>query len=49
MAGDLARVSKAHRETFGDIRPATTGVEVRALAREALIIEIEADALIGSA
>ena len=45
--GDLEVVAKAHVEYFGDVRPASTGVEVTALARPELIVEIEADAIIG--
>ena len=45
--GDLEAVAKAHVEYFGDVKPASTGVEVTALARPELIVEIEADAIIG--
>lgn len=36
----------AHGEVFGEIRPATTILEVSSLIDPALLIEIEADALI---
>lgn len=36
----------AHGEVFADIRPAATMVEVRALITPALLIEIEADAIL---
>jgi enamine deaminase RidA (YjgF/YER057c/UK114 family) len=37
---------RAHREAFGDIMPATTMVEVSRLIDPAMLIEIEADAVI---
>ena len=38
--------ARAHREAFGDIRPASTMVEVAALATPEMLVEIEADAII---
>lgn len=44
--GDVEKISKAHSERFGDIRPASTLVEVTGLVAGALV-EIEADAILG--
>ena len=47
---DISRweeAGRAHGEVFGDIRPATTMVEVARLIDPAMLIEIEAEAVVG--
>ena len=44
--GDADRVARAHGERFGEIRPASTLVEVRALLKPQMKVEIEAYAVL---
>ena len=47
---DIARwqeIGRAHGEVFGAIRPASTMVQVVALVDPAMLVEIEAEAIVG--
>ncbi len=48
---DISRweeVARAHQEALGDVSPATSMVEVSRLIGDGMIVEIEADAIVGA-
>ena len=47
--GDFEAVGAVHGEIFGEIRPAASAIEVSGLAADDMLVEIDVDAIIGSA
>jgi enamine deaminase RidA (YjgF/YER057c/UK114 family) len=46
---DWEAVGRAHAEAFGEVRPATTMIEVSRFIAEWMCVEVEAEAVVGAA
>lgn len=46
-ASNIDGAARAHREAFAEVMPASTIVEIKALAAPEMLIEIEVDAVVG--
>ena len=47
--GEWEAVGRAHGEVFGEVRPATSMIGVSGFVSPAMLVEVEAEAIVGSA